>query len=334
MLLLMSGAVMCHEGVQMAVLSAGERCVRVLIPSLYLFSILAACFVQSGILEDLSSGRRFLRTDGYLLAVELFSLIGGYPVGAQLLHGMRRQGILTEKQERRMLGVCFGCGPGFLLGTVCGRLPMQAGLWMMFSVSLPNLIVFLILARDEVLPKQMQSNRNAGAALLTGSVESAASAMLKICGMVIGVGAVLGILEQMGVFDLIGRTFPAPLELTVTFLKTVSEVSCITEFMQNGGSLPMAAALLSFGGLCVHLQAAAICEGNLSWIRFWAVRILCSMMAYGICRIGMLFLFRGIQSASLTVAEPVLSGESAVPGVCLLMMSAMLLQRSARRKNR
>ncbi|MDE5565154.1 MAG: hypothetical protein K2I93_08345, partial [Oscillospiraceae bacterium] len=132
-------AMVWHVQVSAGVLAAGERCVRVLVPSLYLYSILAAVCTKSGLLA--AKGR------GGLAAVLLFSQFGGYPVGAQLLHGMRKNGCLTAEEERWMLCVCIGCGPGFLLGTVCSQMPLRAGLWMLLSVSLPNLLAGVLLLR-------------------------------------------------------------------------------------------------------------------------------------------------------------------------------------------
>lgn len=331
--LLMIAAIVCHSGVQLDVLEAGKRCVLILIPSLYLFSILAACCVRSGFLESFA-GKKLCGVDGYLLAVILFSQVGGYPVGAQLLHTMRTDGIISAEQERRLLCICMGCGPGFLLGTVCSRFPLSVGLGMMLSVTLPNILLIWYLAGDLRL-QRIGSRSVSGALLVTESVESAASAMLKICGMVIGLAAVLGIMEEMRLFNWVSGVLPFPQESTTAFLKTLAEVSCITEYLQNGGSLPLAAALLSFGGICVHLQLAAICEGNLHWCSFWVIRLLCSAMTYGICRIGMFFLFPDVVSVAVLEQNHAAVYEgSAVPGLCLLLMSLMLLAKHSKsRKN-
>lgn len=329
-LLLLSGAVICHTQVQTAVLAAGERCVKVLIPSLYFFSILASWCIRSGLLRQMTSLWHSRHLNGYLLGVLLFSQIGGYPVGAQLLHGMRQAGIMTAEQESRMICVCMGCGPGFLLGTVCGRLSPGIGAWMMLSVMLPNLLIGIFLAWHVTLSDGEQQTSH-GASALTEAVESAASAMLKICGMVLGMAALLGIAEEAGVFHIAGLLTPLSPERTAAALRTVAEVSCITEFMQQGGSLPMAAALLSFGGLCVHLQAAAITEGTLSWIPFWCIRGLCAVLSYGICRAGLMLLFPEVLPASIAYQDNVQAAceESVVPGMMLMMMSFLLLRRTA-----
>ncbi len=325
LLLLMAGAAVFHEAVGQAVWQAGSRCVTVLVPSLYFFTILAGLFVSSGMLETAALPlRRLPGVDGRLLMAVLFSQIGGYPVGAQLLHSMYRCGSLTAAQERRMLCVCMGCGPGFLLGTVCAGLPPQMSAWLMVSVSLPNLIIMPFLARGISLPRQ-DSRKQDGVRLLTDAVEHAAAAMLKICAMVMAFAAVTAVLGALL------HGMPLPQRVTA-MCRSVLEISCITEYMARGGSYPAAAALLSFGGICVHLQAAAICEGNVDWLRFWLCRGLAAVLACLLAAVGVHFLFADALPVQLSVPQAALEHGSVLPGCCLLLMSVMLLRTADRRK--
>lgn len=310
--LLLPVAVLFHTEVQTGILTAGERCVRVLVPALYCYTIIAALCTRTGLAARGTAG------------VVLFSQLGGYPVGAQLVGALYRSGSLTRSEAQRLLCVCMGCGPGFVLGTVCAGMPLRYGLWMLLSVSVPNLVGALFLARGiRPVQKQMQAR---GVQLFTESVEAAAGAMLRICGMVLAMGALLGIVEGMGLFGRMdGRT--------AALLRTLLEVSCITDWAKEGGSLPMAAALLAFGGICVHLQIAAICGDLMPWGRFWGMRLLCSAAAYGICAAGM-HLMPEVQAASLLTAEPMpaLTEGSLLPGLCLLAMTVLLLRREGLKK--
>ena len=305
-----------HPLVSEGILAAGERCVTVLVPSLYLYSIIAAFVTHSGLLG--STGK------ASVLTAVILSQLGGYPLGAQLICGMVRSGSITEAQAKRMLCVCIGCGPGFLLGTVCGRLPVGARLWMMASVTLPQLLAGLLLLRG-IRPERCSMAQLRGTKLLTGSVEAAADAMLRICSMVLAMAGVMAVMEGLGLFRLTCAVHLA----APAFLRTVLEVSCITDFLAQGGSLPMAAALLTFGGLCVHLQIASLCDGLLPWLRFWGIRLLCSVAAYGLCSLGMPYLCREVQTASLLLTpEPAAHEAGLLPGICLLLMSVLVLYRS------
>lgn len=309
-------AVAYSSAVRQAVLAAGERCLTVLIPSLYVYSLLGAFLIRSGGLAAI--GRR-MGERGMLLVTALFSQLGGYPVGAQLLAEMRRTGQITPAQERALLCVCVGCGPGFLFGTVCRGMPPGESLWLLLSVSLPNLLGFAL------LPVRGEGEVSTVSAPLVESLnaaaDSAANAMLKITAMVLGFAGMMGICEGIGV------TAGLPLRWRAG-IRAVCEVSCLTEAMGCGLPLPLAAALLSFGGICVHLQIAAICRGNLPWVQFYLVRLLCAALTCGICRAGMLLVPDAAVMTALTGEPTALTTGSIAPGLCLLLMAVMTLRQA------
>lgn len=338
---ILTGAAICavryHAAVSSGILESGKRCVMVILPSLYLFSILAALFVKSGLLLRLGKwldpcSRRLLHMDGTVLAVLVFSQLGGYPVGAQLLHQLRRGHALTAAQEQTLLCVCMGSGPAFLLGTVCNGLPSSLTAILMISMLLPNLLLGWILSvRGGITISQAHPERPvSSAALLTSAVESAAAAMLKICSMILLFGAMTAVGEEMGVFSLLTVCGKGNGAGAHARLLSVLEISCVTDYIRQGGSLPMAAALLSFGGICVHMQLAAVCEGNLPWLRFWLYRMLAASGTYWCCFWGIRLFCREELPAVVAVlptyaAEPA-SGNT-VTVVCLLVMSILLLIR-------
>ena len=265
---------------------------------------------------------RIFRKNGLLWGILIFSQIGGYPVGAQLLHELERSGELSRAQEKRLLCVCFGCGPGFLLGTVCTGCSTLLTLWVMLSVILPNLLLSPLVMRGITLHDTMPKGTPL-AQQITEAAESAANAMLKVTAMVLAFAALMGIGEGMDVFALIP-------EKTAAGIQSVLEVSCVTKLLASGGSLPFAAACLSFGGVCVHLQAAAICGGSVDWIRFWLFRTAAAALSYVICSVGVRWVFRDVLPASLPVTHTELTTGSILPGACLLVMSVLLLRESHR----
>ncbi len=304
------------DAVRNSVLSAGERCLTVLIPSLYAFSFLAGLCVSAGALETVAKP---LGKYGDILAILLFSQIGGYPVGAQLLHERRLRGELIAEDERRLLCVCIGCGPGFLLGTVCAGFPPKLTLWLMLSVSLPNFVFAPFLVKTvESSPKRQ--SLEPFAVQFTRAAEGAANAMLKVTAMVLIFAAGMGILDGVGLFALL----PGSLG---NLLRGVLEVSCVTGYLQSGGSLPVAAALLSFGGVCVHMQLCAICEGNVAMGRLFLTRLAAAAMSWGLCALGLQFWFRDALETSLLSTRTALTTGSPLPGLCLLLMAVLLLRK-------
>lgn len=329
-ILLFAAAVFFHTEISAAITAAGIRCVTILIPSLYLCSVLAAFFVRSGILEYIAiplhkCSRKFLHMDGDVLIILLFSQIAGYPVGAQLLRQMQEKDATCRTEM--LLPVCFGCGPAFLTGTVCvitGMPPAAVGV-LFLSIILPNLLLALVLAwRMDLRRKEsLRPMLSLHAQTFTASVESGASAMLKICSMVLVFSAVMGMAEGVSAKFLDAQSLP---EIAASIL----EISNITEYLRNGGSLPMAAALLSFGGICVHLQNVAIFGEKFPWNTFWRIRIPAAVCTYGICHIGLAWLYDGTSQPAFLSANPyhpMMTAESIVPSICLLVMSFLLLQK-------
>ncbi len=325
--ILLTAAIRFHVEISAAVLASGVRCVNILIPSLYLFSVLASLLVRSGILEILAvpihhCGRKLLHMDGDLVMILLFSQIAGYPVGTQLLRQMQEK--YPSRHMEMLLPVCFGCGPAFLMGTVCAArgLPTDAAAVLFLSMILPNLLSAFVLAwkMDFRCSESLRPKLSLDARTFTESVESSASAMLKICSMVLIFAAFMGMAE--------GMLPKIPAECR-DILLCVLEISNITEFLRNGGSLPMAAALLSFGGICVHLQNAAIFGEKFPSRLFWLIRLTAAVCTYGICRMGMTWLYDGTSPTflSMNTCRPEMTAGNIVPSVCLMLMAFLLLQK-------
>ena len=68
----------CKEGIFKGIIVCG----RVIIPSLYPFTMCVCFLMRSGITENL---RLFSKPVDRIWVITLLSLIGGYPVGARLL---------------------------------------------------------------------------------------------------------------------------------------------------------------------------------------------------------------------------------------------------------
>ncbi len=337
MFLFMS-AIRCRAGITDAIIAAGTRCVLVIIPSLYLFSVLAAFCIRTGILEAVSAPlngfcRRFLRTDGIFLVILLFSQLAGYPVGAQLLQQMRVKHDLPPALMQGLLCCCFGCGPAFLFGmfSASSGFPRRLAVLLMLSVILPNFLLGLFLIRGGRM--RTAAKISADSTDLVSAVESAAAAMLKISSMILLFAALLGILGSFACLhragELAAELIGCPPALVQSGCAAVLEISSLTEFLRQGGSLPATAALLSFGGICVHLQNAAICGGVFPWRKFWLVRSCCAFCTYWLCRAGLRIsgdgaspVFRELQPYS-----PALTENSVLPLLCLLVMALLLLDR-------
>ncbi len=341
--MLLAAAVRFHGEISESVISAGNRCILLIIPSLYLFSVLASLCIRSGVLEILAApldgfGRKCLHMDGILFMILLFSQTAGYPIGTQLLHRMQQKGLLQREQEHFLLCVCVGCGPAFLLGTVGGilRLSPKLAALLMLSVVLPNFLLAVVFALlfDFRSGNRPEPKLSLTSAEFVASVDNGASAMLKICSMILVFGALMGIAEGSGALWAVSQTaaeiLHCPPVLAESWFAAFLEISNLTEFLRQGGSLPWAAALLSFGGICVHMQNAAICGGEFPWLRFWGIRLLTAVSSYFLCSFAIKLVFRGnVHTVLLCTPDyvPEVSPQGVMPVLCLLIMSVLLLMR-------
>ncbi|MDE7093567.1 MAG: hypothetical protein K2O52_01505, partial [Oscillospiraceae bacterium] len=260
----LTGAVYFYQSVSAAILDAGKRCIFILIPSLYIFSILASFSVKANILAFLAKPfqkicQKLLHTDAIFIMIILFSQIGGYPVGSQILHSMHQDNYISEQQEQNLLCVCMGCGFGFLLGTVGGNIKLTFWLWVILSM--PNIIIGLFMIRNmQIIANFDKHHQKSFTQIFTESVENGALAMFKITAMILAFAGFMGIVKAI-------------LPNLNSMIHSILEVSCVTEYLQQGGSLAIVASLLSFGGICVHLQISAITENCLNLKKFWLYRI-------------------------------------------------------------
>lgn len=320
---LYAAAAICYSSeTAQSVREAVNHCLTVIIPALYAFMIASSVFVSTGLSR--SAGRilwlpaKLFGINGELMSIFLISQIGGYPCGTIMLCGIRREGRISAKTAALMQYCCFGSGPAFLLGISQGIYP-QARLCVFLAGLTANIMLLISLRKalkhslaDTPCSGEYVKTEPAG---FTQAVCSAAYALLKICAMIIAFASVRGAAAAAGITaassDIIG---------------TIWEVSSAETYLSSGGSLPWAAALLSFGGICVISQLSAI-DRDVKIPVFIAVRCLCAAASYALCHIYLNYLCNGkiFCSAVLHPAESKIS--SIIPSIFLFIMTMLLLSK-------
>lgn len=319
-----------------AVRTAVSDCLEVIVPSLFAFTVLAIWLQKSGLyrvaLKPLTFPlSKLLRMDEELCAVFLLANIGGYPVGARLLSELVKNGRISPKDAGRMLYCCFGSGPSFVVGIAGAQIfgSTAAGLALFGACFFSSLLIAAaVRMRGEIPLKKAESRFSFTPEDFTSSVTGGARVMFTVCVMIVGFSAVTALLRQLGIFSLFERLFgnaeifPALLE--VTRIKAVSPTAA---------AMPICAALLSFGGICVHLQVSALAKG-IPLRGFLLSRIpaaaLSALLAMPFSR---RFAVEGIPAlAPNASAEPF--SKNAVISACVLIMSGILLLEARRSKSK
>lgn len=240
----------CSKGI----LNGISFSVQVLIPSLFIFMIVAAYIVRSGAADAVSVlFRRFswavFRLPPRCLTALILAMIGGYPVGARCVMSLYEKGSVTASQAKKtsLFAVC--AGPGFIVNFIgCALLnSKKSGFILLFSQLFAVVITAVIAGRtvrcerDE--PKETLSASPAGD-LLVASVADASSAVAGMCAMVVLFSALIEVTASL--FSDYAR-FSA---LLAAFL----EVTTGCNLLCGRYPLYLVAFFVGFGGLSVHFQ--------------------------------------------------------------------------------
>ncbi len=302
------------------IIEALKSCVYVIIPSVFGMSVIASAISKSGVV-GLILGRSMINGD--ILSAFVLGNVGGYPIGAKILSDGVSDGNLSADDASTALAFCYAPGPAFAVGVVgLGAFgDMRFGLGAMLAVFLSNLTLFIIyLLRCKPVSKpHNRPVRGFSTSLMTESVSSSAGAMLSVCSMIL--------------FFTVLRASAAVIipEITkIKVLQPILEITRISELTPKDGlSISTAAALMSFGGICVIMQVLSIVGGIFSTEKFLAARLISLFLSgfYGFL-VGKIFQKSGIIIEAATKIR-LSRSPSLIPIFCVLAMVLLTVSRRA-----
>ena len=264
-----------------------EISAEVLIPTLFPFLVFSSLIVNSNLCMHLSSlfGRITKLLFGqseHCFTVFIMSVIGGYPVGGSMVNSLYEKGDISRDEGQRMLLFCFNAAPSFVISTVgYGMLKSQKlGLIINISVILSSLIVgiltrFIKSDKQEYLKSSTGKNSNENfSQTLINSVSQSVNSMLMICTWVILFTCIINLSEIFTDSKIIRMLICSVCEVTTGCRNLCSDVP-----------LPVIAGIISFGGLCTHLQVmSAIIKLKLRYLHFFTSRIIGAALSMVICQ--------------------------------------------------
>ncbi len=255
------GITVLSKTVRNGVIDGLTLCTERVIPSLFLFTVVALFISYSGtgqVLGRLLSplARVLWGLEGEVLTAWLISTISGYPVGSKLIGTLYKNGGITRAKALKTLTFSINAGPSFIITAVgVGSLDSASdGRRLLFSHLLATFIMafavkFLpdrLFSKSADNPTEKTFPKASALCVsdaLVQSVSDAGRTMLTVCTFVVffsGVGGMLSILPNG-----ISNTAIQILEVTVG--------------VQNctRSQLPLVAFLLGFGGFSVIFQIKA-----------------------------------------------------------------------------
>ena len=319
---------------------AAALCISTLIPSLFAFTAASKLLIGTDTYKLL--GRPFSLFSRYVLRmpedffpVFVISQLAGYPIGAALISGLLEAKRITREQAEAFLCFCIAPGPAYIMAISRIAAPDCHSAWIsvMLAITGTNLFAALISAPFRTIPQKFTEKirPKLSAEDITDAARSASDSMGMICGMVLIMAALMGILSKAGLLSgisvLISRlTVIHPTQI-YPFVRSFFDISNLSGvFGDPTKLLPFTAAMLSFGGLCVHMQIKAVCKG-FSPLRALLLRIPCAISAFLICQsLIPKFYTVSVISVSAPVSDEIRFGDfSPMLSIILLIMTILIL---------
>lgn len=255
-------------------------CMNAVIPSLLPFMVVSGCIIKSNfarplgaVLSKVITPVTGISSAGCVCFVT--GLVGGYGAGARAVLESYRQKLISKEEAERLLAFCNNAGPLFVMGTVgVGFFGSKSVGAMLFLVQIITAIIGARVFsgnfrhRSRISGEWIYYKKNkpsTGGLVVKAAVESG-SAIITACVFVILFSAVLEVLP-FGQYSALGGI----LEVT----RGCSEMS-----IKGTEYLPYVSTFLSWGGVSVHLQANALCDGAFRMKHYYAGKIFAAVISF------------------------------------------------------
>lgn len=171
-----------------SIMSSLSLAVRRVVPSLFVFSALAALFARIGLFTRAGRLGRLFGLSPACTAVALCGLLCGFPTSAVCAHALWESGEADAGEMRAVLPFCSNAGMAFVVGAVGnGMLGSRRAGYMLFLMQTVLSIVFILLfcrskSAAAVLP--VRAKKESLSHALVASVSAAGGAMLAVCAFI------------------------------------------------------------------------------------------------------------------------------------------------------
>ena len=281
-------------------------CTNILIPSMFVFLIISEFFYKSNALNFILKPFNFLceklfKIDKSLGPIMFFSLICGYPAGANLIKNLVEKKTISKETANRMLFFCVNSGPAFLIGGV--SIPFLGSIKFGVILFISQIVAFFVVGTLSSIGKNLEKininlkSKNSAAQNFVSSVKNSTKNMATICGFTIFFTALIRTIFSFNFFsknlnNYLAAIFSGLIEVTNGVVKC---------FLIKDFKIFLILALItSFGGICVHCQIIAIIsKTKIPFKNFYKWRII-------YCTISVLvsaFLLKNFSIAVLTIKQ-------------------------------
>lgn len=247
------------EGIQLCMQQVIPAIFPILVLSVWLTSTMEnAEFV---ILRPLG---RLLRIPRYAVSLLLPAFFGGYPVGAQCTAEAYRLGRISKETGEKMLSFCSNAGPSFIFGFLPLVFSDVHRVWQIWLIHIGSAVLSgMILCNSQRQVSHQVTMNNAPV------MSTAVRSMAMICGWVTIFRVLICFLERW-----FFRKLPTWISaVLIGGLELTNGCISLQKIPDESLRFVLCAGMLSFGGLCVHMQTMSILQG-LSAKKYWEGKML------------------------------------------------------------
>ncbi len=247
------------ESTSVSVINSINSCLYGVIPSLFCFIILSKLITNSGLAYVISKpfGNLFSRLTGIPgvgFSVYLFSFLSGYPSGVIASAELYKNSDLSKEDTECLCAISNNTGPALPVILIGGQILKNIKLGVIiYIIQVISSVTACVLlrkktsVRDNIYPDMYKKDLFSA---ITNAVEGGIKATAIMCGYIIlfnVIGdALVNVIGDCGI-----------LRLARPFIEIVSGCQGLSRYTTNH-LLVIISTAVSFGGICVHMQTAAV----------------------------------------------------------------------------
>ena len=269
------------DAMREGVLKGIRLSVYTVIPSVFPFMVLSSMIVGYGVFDRITvlsrPFERLFRVNKNGLCAFLCGILCGFPLGAKCASEAYTQGLLTKDECERLIGFSSNASPAFLiLGVGAMQGSVSEGVFLYAVMLFSAVLVGILLGRKKTPHAAIGAVADPNGFSLTDAVERAGLGTLYICSYLLFFSALIGILQA----------YVLRAEALCAAVLPFLEIGSAVVFLSGTSLHPLLrraliAFAVSFGGLCVHLQASGLLRGTgISMKRYYTAKLLQGLLSF------------------------------------------------------
>ncbi len=303
-------------------------CAEVVIPSMFIFAVVANFAAESGAAEliskpfsvALSPLLKIPKSAAYAVIMSFFS---GYPVGAAGVARLFNDGKIDKPTAERMLAFCSNASPTMVIIAIGSGLlgDMSIGWIIYLSHIAASLLIGAVFAlfttKSSITTNPTSIQKKSIAEAFTVSTADACNQMLIICAYVV-------------LFCAVGEILRDRLPIALAVLEVTSGAKWAAD---KGASAPIIAGITAFGGISVICQIMSVARKITSTAVVFFERVANGIITAAICTAAMKLINKSTEVISNLGEATARFGVVTVPVTLSMLIMAATFLAAIRPKN-